>query len=243
MFLQQWIEWLPQMLVGLGTSLLVTIIAIAIGFPLGALLGIGTEAKAKWLRIVCISIVEIGRGVPALVFLYLVYYGLANFGLTLTSFMGAVVGIALTSAAYSSELFRAGFEAVPKGEREASKALGMNYFYTMWDVVIPQGLRIALPSLIGLSIMMFQATALAYQIALPEVLSQAYSIGTRTFQYFSALSLAGVLYLIITIPLSYLSQHISGGSKLGGSRPRRKAKRKTSVVPTTTAVPVSQIPH
>ncbi|KAB1644835.1 amino acid ABC transporter permease [Gulosibacter chungangensis] len=243
MFLQQWIEWLPQMLVGLGTSLIVTIIAIAIGFPIGALLGIGTEAKAKWLRIVCIAIVEFGRGVPALVFLYLVYYGLANFGLTLTSFLGAVVGIALTSAAYSSELFRAGFEAVPRGEREASKALGMNYFYTMWDVVIPQGMRIALPSLIGLSIMMFQATALAYQIALPEVLSQAYSIGTRTFQYFSALSLAGVLYLVITIPLSYLSQHLSGGKKVGGGRTRRKSKRKSSVVPTTTAVPVSQIPH
>lgn len=242
MFLVQWMEWLPQMFEGLLTSLVVTVLAIAIGFPVGALLGIGTEAKAKWVRVVCIVIVEFGRGIPALVFLYLVYYGLANFGLTLTSFLAAIVGIALTSAAYSSELFRAGFEAVPRGEREAAKALGMSYFYTMWDVVIPQGLRIALPSLIGLSIMMFQATALAYQIALPEVLSQAYSIGTRTFQYFSALSLAGVLYLIITIPLSYLSQHISGDSRSGRQLPRRKAKRRSSVVPTTTAIPVNRIP-
>lgn len=238
MFFSDWLTWLPQMFQGLLTALGVTIIALIVGLPLGALLGIGASVKTRAVRWISVVVVEFGRGIPALVFLYLVYYGVAQFGLNLTSFVAACVGIALTTAAYSSELFRAGFEAVPRGEREAAKALGLNAFDTMRDVVIPQGLRIALPSLIGLAIQMFQATALAYQIALPEVLSQAYSIGTQTFQYLSALTLAAVLYLIVTLPLSYASQHFTADPAKRGRR--RKAKPHTSVVPSTTAVPVTR---
>ena len=237
MFLSDWISWLPQMLQGLLTALGVTVIALAVGLPLGALLGIGASVKTPALRWISVVVVEFGRGIPALVFLYLVYYGVVQFGLSLTSFAAACVGIALTTAAYSSELFRAGFEAVPRGEREAAKALGLNAFDAMRDVVIPQGMRIALPSLIGLAIQMFQATALAYQIALPEVLSQAYTIGTQTFQYLSALTLAAVLYLVVTLPLSYVSQHFTADPGKRGRR--RKAKPHTSVVPSTTALPVS----
>lgn len=233
---QDWLNWLPTMFQGLLTALGVTILALIIGLPIGALLGIGAASRNRFVRGLCV-VVELGRGIPALVFLYLVYYGLTQFGLTLESFVAAVLGIGLTTAAYSSELFRAGFEAVPRGEREASKALGMNYFDTMREVVVPQGLQIALPSLIGLAIQMFQATALAYQIALPEILSQAYSIGTQSFQYLSALTLAGLLYLIVTLPLSYLSQHFTGDPHKRGRKPRKK-KPHTSVVPSTTAIPV-----
>lgn len=236
MFLQDWIEWLPAMLEGLLTALGVTVLALVIGLPIGALLGIGSTVPQRVVRMVCVVLVEVGRGIPALVFLLVVYYGLSRFGMNLTSFTAAVVAIGLTTAAYSSELFRAGFDAVPQGEREASRSLGMSTFFTMWDVIIPQGLAIALPSLIGLSIQMFQTTALAYQIALPELLSRAYSTGTQTFQYLSALSLAGVLYLLVTIPLSLVSQRIAAGSS-GSGRARRR-RRGTPVVPATRAVPV-----
>ncbi|WOF23310.1 amino acid ABC transporter permease [Microbacterium betulae] len=237
MFVEDWLSWLPSMLEGLWTALGVTILALVVGLPLGALLGIGSSVRTRSVRAACVTIVEVGRGIPALVFLYLVYYGLTEFGLTLTSFAAAVVGIGLTTAAYSSELFRAGFESVPSGEREAARALGMNGFFTMWDVIVPQGLAVALPSLIGLAIQMFQATALAYQIALPELLSRAYSTGTQTFQYLSALALAGLLYLVVTIPLSFLSQRIAAGSSAGGRR-RRGRRSRRSIVPSTTALPV-----
>lgn len=235
MFLQDWIEWLPAMLQGLATAVAVTLLALAIGLPIGALLGIGSAAPNRVLQAACVVVIEVGRGIPALVFLLVVYYGLSQFGLNLTSFAAAVVAIGLTSAAYSSELFRAGFDAVPQGEREAARALGMKERHAMWDVVIPQGVVIALPSLIGLAIQMFQATALAYQIALPELLSRAYSTGTQTFHYFSALSLAGVLYLVVTIPLSAVSQRIAAGS----ARPRGPRRRRAeTVAPATRAFPV-----
>lgn len=235
MFLQDWISWLPAMLQGLLTALGVTVLALVIGLPIGALLGIGSAVSQRAVRTVCVVLVEAGRGIPALVFLLVVYYGLSRFGLNLTSFAAAAIAIGLTTAAYSSELFRAGFDAVPQGEREASRALGMRSFFTMWDVVVPQGMVIALPSLIGLAIQMFQATALAYQIALPELLSRAYSTGTQSFQYLSALSLAGVLYLIVTIPLSYLSQRIATRTSPLGRR-----RRGGSVAPATRAIPVSR---
>jgi polar amino acid transport system permease protein len=236
MFINDWINWIPTMLSGLVTSLAVIAVSLVVGLPIGMLLGVGATAKSKLVSRTFAAITEIGRGIPTLVLLYLMYYGVSRFGLNLTSFVAAVAGVTVTLAAYSSELFRAGFEAVPRGESEAARALGMSSFYLYWDIIIPQGSRIALPSLIGLSIQMFQATALAYQIALPELLSQAYIVGTQTFQYLSALSLAGVIYLIISVPLSYLSQHI-GTDRRGPKFRKRKQQRSTSPVPVTKSVP------
>lgn len=237
MFIIDWIEWAPTLIKGLGTSVLVTVLALILGFPLGALVGIGTTVQNGIIRGLCVVFVEVGRGIPALVLLYLVYYGLPQYGLSLTSFVAAVIGIALTAAAYSSELFRAGFDAVPKGETEAGRALGMRSHWILRDIVIPQGLRIASPSLIGLSVQMFQATALAYQIALPELLSQSYSIGTQTFKYLSALTCAGLLYLAVAVPIGQIAQRFSTTPGHRG-RLKRRAARSSGSVPHTTTNPV-----
>jgi len=93
---------------------------------------------------------------------------------------------------------------VPRaGETEACQTLGVSRLDTLRFVVVPQGLRIALPALMGFAILIFQATSLCFTIAVPELLSQAYSIGSSTFKYFSVLALAGLLYAIITIPASW----------------------------------------
>lgn len=238
MFFDNWPEWLPSLFNGLLTSIAVAACALAMGLPLGILLGIGMGVKRKIVRIAVTVVVEFGRGIPTLVFLYLVYYGLTNFDITLPSFPAAVLGLGLAAGAYSSDLFRAGFEAVPRGETEAAKALGMSGRYVFWDVVLPQGLRISLPSLIGLSIQIFQATALAYQIALLELLSQAYTIGAMTFQYLSVFALAALLFLLVAVPLSLLSQRLGADKSVRRPRNRRKKRAGGLPVPATTTVPV-----
>ncbi len=200
-----WVTWLPSLLDGLWLSLEVVVVSLIIGIPMGLGLALLTSAQRKWVRVVAIIVVEVGRGTPALVMLQIVYFGLPSAGLTVGSFVAAVVALALTTGAYTSEILRAGLQAVPHGEVEASAALAMSNRDTLRFIVIPQGVRIAIPALMGFAILMFQATALCFTIALPELLSRSYSIGSNTFRYLDVLLLAGILYLLITLPAGWLT--------------------------------------
>jgi polar amino acid transport system permease protein len=202
--LHNWGTYLPSMLGGLLVSLRLTALSLGLGLPLGLVLALGASSANKVTRAGVIALVEIGRGTPALVMLQIVYFGLPTSGLTLSAFISAGLSLALTTGAYTSEIIRGGLQAVPAGEVEASEALGMSRADSLRFVVIPQGLRIAIPALVGFSITIFQATSLAYSIALPELLGKAYSIGSQTFQYLSVLTLAGLIYAAVTVPASAL---------------------------------------
>lgn len=195
-----WLENLPTMIDGLIVSLQVTGMALAIGIPMGLLLALGVKAKGRLVRYLCIAFVEIGRGAPALIMLQFMYFGLPQAGVSLTSFAAAAVALAWTTSAYTSEIIRSGLEAVPHGQQEAAVAVGFTRIDALRYIIVPQGLRVAAPALLGFSILMLQATSLCFAIALPELLSQAYMIGTNTFQYLPILLLSGLLYASICIP-------------------------------------------
>ncbi|MBK0422044.1 amino acid ABC transporter permease [Leucobacter sp. CSA2] len=207
-FFEDLTTYLPTLLSGLWVSLRLTAVILVVGLAGGLLLAIGSLARNRILRMIVLIVVEIGRGTPALVVLQLIYFGLPTVGTALDSFAASVIALSLTTAAYTSEIMRGGLQAVPEAEVEAADALGMSRLDALRFVVIPQGIRIAIPPLVGFSIMIFQATSLAYSIAVPELMSQAYSIGSNTFRYLSILSLAGLLYLMITIPASWMSARI-----------------------------------
>ena len=203
-FIADWIDWLPDLANGLWVSVRITAVSLIVGLPIGLLLAVMASHQNLAVRTVSVVLVEIGRGAPALVVLQLFYFGLPSVGITLSAFVAAGAALALTTAAFTSEILRAGLQAVPQGEIEACKTLGVSSRDTLRFVVIPQGLRIALPALMGFSILIFQATSLTFTIAVPELLSQSYSIGSSTFNYLSVLILAGLLYAVITIPASWL---------------------------------------
>jgi polar amino acid transport system permease protein len=203
--LTSWGEWLPRLLEGLLTSVQITAVSLLIGVPLGLLFALLSSARSRPVRWAAIGLVEIGRGTPALVMLQFVYYGLPSAGLSFTAFVSAVAALSLTTAGYTSEILRGGLQAVPAGETEAAGALGMSRRDTLRFVLVPQGVRIALPSLMGFAILIFQATSLTFTISVVELLSQAYSIGAATFRYLDVLVLAGLLYLAVTIPAGWLT--------------------------------------
>ncbi|KXV16773.1 amino acid ABC transporter permease [Caballeronia megalochromosomata] len=201
--LAQWKEWLPSLLEGYRLSLEVTALSLAIGIPLGLILALMVSAKSRAVRTVALVFVEVGRGAPALILLQFFYFGLPNAGLTLTSFASAVVALACCTGAYTSEMIRAGFDAVPYGQKEAALVIGLNVVDAFRFVIIPQGMRVALPSLLGFSIMMLQATSLCFTIALPELVSRASNIGSSTFEYMPVLGLAGLLFAVICVPSTF----------------------------------------
>lgn len=201
----QWISWLPQLSEGLAVSLQLTGVSLLFGLPLALVAALLVASKNRIVRWIALIIVEFGRGVPTLVLLYLVYYGLPKTGLVLTSYTAAIIGLTFMTAAYTSEIIRASIQAVPRGLTEAAAALGINRRGAFRFIVFPEGVRIAIPALMGFAIQLFQTTSLAFLITLPELLSRAYSIGSNTFQYTSVLALAGLLYLVVTLPAGWLA--------------------------------------
>ncbi|MCU1544291.1 MAG: amino acid transporter permease [Microbacteriaceae bacterium] len=198
------IEWLPPLLSGLLLSLQITAISLAIGLPLGLLFAVLVQSQSRIVRWVTVGVVEIGRGAPALVVLQFVYYGLPSAGITLDDIPSAWIALSFTTASFTSEIMRGGLEAVARGQHEASSALGFARGDAFRFVVLPQAMRVALPGLLGFAIQIFQATSLTFTIAVPELLSRAYSIGASSFRYVEVLLLAGLLYAVIAVPASRL---------------------------------------
>ncbi|HEY3575265.1 MAG TPA: amino acid ABC transporter permease [Arthrobacter sp.] len=197
--LDQWIQWVPALSPGLGVSLSLTGLCLLFGMPFGLLLALAIESKAGPLRIAALALVEVGRGAPALVLLYLLYFGLPESGITLPAFTTAVISLSWTTGAYSSELFRSGLAAVPQGQREAALTSGLRGWTGFRYIVLPQAIRISTPPLASLAVTIFQTSSLAFVIAVPELMSKAYALGSITFEYLSIFCLTSVLYGSITL--------------------------------------------
>jgi polar amino acid transport system permease protein len=188
-------------------TLKLTAAALVIGLPLGVLLATGSSARAKAVRYPVITLVEFGRGAPALIMLYIIYFGLPQVHATLASFPSAALALGLTTGAYSSEVFRAGIRAVDPGQREASQALGLSAFDEFRLVVLPQAVRIVIPALIGVSVILFQGTSLAYAVTVPELLSRAYNAGSISYDFLPPLTLAGAMYAVVSLIALALLRH------------------------------------
>ncbi|MBN8952684.1 MULTISPECIES: amino acid ABC transporter permease [unclassified Rhizobium] len=211
-------SWTPDLLGGLSISLQVTALSLLLGIPFGLLLALGVLARNRTLRIASLLLVEIGRGAPALVLLQFIYFGLPSAGLTIESFAAAVIALAWNTGAYTSEIIRASLLSIPQGQREAAEALGLNRTDELRYVLLPQGLRVALPALLGFSILIFQGTSLCFTITLPELVSRAYEIGSNTFRYFPVLLCAGALYACISIPAACLVSYVEKRAGLYAQR-------------------------
>ncbi|MBX5469402.1 MAG: amino acid ABC transporter permease [Thermoleophilaceae bacterium] len=199
-----WPDWIGDLSGGLLESVKLTAAISAVGLPLGLLLAMGSSLGPRPLRWLSIAVVEVARGVPALVVLYLVYFGLPQAHLTLEAFVAATIALGFTMAGYTAEIFRAGINAVPDGQREAARAVGLRRGQELLYVVLPQAVRIVIPPILGYVVLFFQATSLAFAVAIPELISRAYTIGSSTFEYLNVLILAALLYAAIAIPASQL---------------------------------------
>ncbi len=198
-------EYLPRLLQGLLVSLQLTAVSVFFGYLIGLLLALAVSSIKPWLRWPTLIIVEIGRGIPALVVLYIVYYGLPSIGLLFENFWAAAIGLTFTVAAYSSEMIRGGIQSVAKGQSEAASALGLPRISSFGRVILPQGIRSSIPALMGLAIQSFQGTSLAYSISVNELMSEAYQVSSITFQYLAVYALIGAIYIVISVPATWLS--------------------------------------
>ena len=190
----------PLLLQGLGITVLLGAVSIVLGFVAGLLMALLRLYGPAPLRILARIYIDVFRSIPLLVLLVLVYYALPFVGVRLSSFAAATTALSLVSCAYTAEIFRAGIEAIPKGQFEAAGAIGLSFFDTMRDVVLPQALRIVTPPLTSNCINVLKDTALASVVAMPDLLKQATQAQALSANP-SPLIGAALLYLALLLPL------------------------------------------
>lgn len=199
-----WVEYFKEVAGGLGNAAQLASISLALGYPIAIGLALLLDHKIRVVRWAAIVLVELGRGIPLLVLLYIFYQGLPQVGLIPTSLTSAVLAFTWSTAGYATEIIRASIHGIAKGQLEAADSIGLNSRDRLNFIVIPQALRISIPPLLGLAIIMFQLTSLAYVITFSEVMQAAYFLGTKTFNYLLVFSAAAVVYAMVTIPVSLL---------------------------------------
>ena len=163
----------PLLLSGLKVTLLLGIVSIVLGLVLGLFIALVRLYAIRPVSIAAKIYIDIFRSVPLLVLLIVVYYALPLVGLRMSPFRSAALALTLVSGAYTAEIFRAGIEAIPRGQFEASQALGLRYRHMMSDVILPQAIRIVVPPLTNNCINVIKDTALASVVAMPDLLKQA----------------------------------------------------------------------
>ena len=196
---------LPLLLAGAVTTIKITaggfLIAVALGLLAGALLG----ASLRAIRVAARLYTDVFRAVPVLTQLFILYFGLVEVGIRLEPLQAAILGFGINGGAYLAEVFRAGILSVHHGQTEAAQMLGMTRLAVLRIVVLPQAMRIVLPSLANYAIGLLKDSTLASAVAAPELMFLARKLVDRTFLgpqiYFSV----AVIYLAMSLPLARLA--------------------------------------
>jgi polar amino acid transport system permease protein len=196
------------LLSGFYTTVALTIMSILIGLVLGFFLAVMRIYGGRVFKAISISYIELIRGTPMMVQLFIIYYGLPSTGLIRFDPMtAAVIGMGLNSAAYQAEYFRTAFLAIPTGQTEAALSLGMSRIELIFFILLPQIFRIVIPSWTNELIALTQYSSLAMVLTIMELTSVAKYIGSKTFLYIQAFTIAGAIYLFFSFVLTRLMQY------------------------------------
>jgi len=206
----------PELLNGTLVTLQLTGVAISIGFVLGMGLALGTLYGNRPIRLFSRGYIEFFRGTPLLIQLFIVYYGLPRYGIRVSSITAALLGLGLNSAAYQAEYFRGAIQAVNEGQILAARALGMTRWKTITSIVLPQALRIVIPSWSNELIYTLKYSSVAYIIGAPELMAQAKFIAADTFHYFEMFAVVAVIYLVIVSVLTQILKTIETKTRIPG---------------------------
>lgn len=190
-------EHLPKLLRAAPTTIGLWLLAISLGTIVGIALALGRVYGNFWLSAVVGVYVNVIRGTPMLVQMFLLYFGLPAIGVVMAPFTAAVLAIGLNSAAYQAEYLRAAIAALPANQFEAAKAIGLSRSLAISNVILPQAFRLALPSWSNEAVVELQYTSVAFTIGVVELTGRAEKIGYQTYRFLDSFLLCGCIYLVM----------------------------------------------
>jgi polar amino acid transport system permease protein len=207
-FLRDAREFLPILLQGCITTVQVTAVALALSTVVGFLLALMRLSPYRALRAPATTFITIIRGIPIIVQLFYIYFVFPEIGITVNAFQAGAIGLGIAYSAYQAENFRAGIEAIDHGQIEAAQSLGMRYWLVLRRVIMPQAIRITLPPYGNTMIMMLKDSSIASTITVAELTRQGQLIASSTFKNMTVFSLVALLYLAMSLPLTYLAYRL-----------------------------------
>lgn len=207
-FVRDATEFVPILLQGVGLTILVTLGSLVLSTLLGLLWAMMRVSGIRALSGVSAVLINLIRGIPIIVLLFYLYFVMPDFGVTLTALQAAILGLGIAYSAYQAENFRAGIEAIDKGQVEAAQTIGMGWWLTMRRVILPQAVRIVLPPYGNIMIMLLKDSSQASTITVAELALQGKLIASSTFKNTSVFTLVALMYLTMSIPLILLVRHL-----------------------------------
>jgi His/Glu/Gln/Arg/opine family amino acid ABC transporter permease subunit len=216
----QWnifIEAMPTLLKGAWITVQLAAISVVIGLVLGVFGGLGRVSTNPVIRYATLVYVTAMRGIPLLVTLMFLYYGLPAAGIQLSAFTVALLALSVTNGAYVTEIVRAGIQSIDVGQMRAARSLGMSYGLAMRRIILPQVVRRVLPPITNEAITLLKNTALVSTIALTDLLRAGLEVMTWKANTFSPFAGVALIYLLMTMPMIWLVSRLERRFAFPGS--------------------------
>ncbi|MCI1776302.1 MAG: amino acid ABC transporter substrate-binding protein/permease [Paenibacillus lautus] len=203
------VESLPSLLKGLGNTLLLTIVSLFFAFFLGLIFGFMKVGRNRWLRGIATVFVDIFRGIPLLVLAFFIYFGIPQaFGFTMSPIVAAVLTLSLNAGAYVTEIIRGGIQSIDPGQLEAARSLGLPYRKAMMKIIIPQAIKVMIPTFINQLVITLKDTSILSVIGLVELTQSGKIIIARTFASFDIWLVVAIMYLVVITILTKISDRL-----------------------------------
>ncbi|MBQ9092134.1 MAG: amino acid ABC transporter permease [Anaerotignum sp.] len=202
-------QCMPQLTMGLKLTLQMTILSLVLAVIVGMITCLFSISKVKplnWISGIYLSLI---RGTPLMVQAFFIYFGITGaLGIRITSFSAAILVLCLNAGAYLSEIFRSGIAAVNKGQMEAARSLGLPYGVAMRKIILPQAIRIVIPSVLNQFIITLKDTSILSVIGCGELMRQGQLIVARNYESFKTYAIVAVMYYVVVVVLTKIFQMI-----------------------------------
>ncbi|WP_186116333.1 amino acid ABC transporter permease [Burkholderia gladioli] len=218
MSLQNLLDFLPILLKGAIVTVEITVCSFVLSTLIGLAFALMRVSPNRLLSGGAAAVINVIRGLPIIVQLFYIYFVLPDLGVQLSAFQAGCIGLGIAYSAYQAENFRAGIEAIDRGQIEAAQSIGMRGAMIMRRVVLPQAFRIALPPYGNTLVMMLKDSSLASTITVAEMTRAGQLIASSTFQNMTVYTLVALLYLALSLPLVWSLRRLERRLCLKGAR-------------------------
>jgi len=222
-FISFFAESLPALMQGLSVTLFLTVISLFPGFILGVVLALGRVYSPRFTSYICIGYIEVIRGTPLLVQLFILYFGLPTVGVRMTPIMAAVIGLSLNSGAYQAEYLRGSIQSIKSGQMIAARTLGMTKTQAIAHVILPQAFRTSIPAWSNELIYLLKYTSIAYIIQVVELTAEGKFIAADTFRYLEIFTMIAIIYLIFTFLFTEIIDQIEKRVRIPGLGTKKRS--------------------
>jgi len=207
---------LPVFLSGVVITLKLTAVGLVMGFVIGLMAAIARVYGGRYLKAISILYIEVFRGTPLLVQLFLIYFGLPDLGITLDRMTAAYIALSLNSGAYQAEYLRGAIQSIGSGQMMAARAIGLKRSQAVWHIILPQALRLVIPAWSNEPVSLLKSSAVVFLIAVPDLMTQAKTIAARTYDPIGTYLAVGVVYLVLVFILAVIIQAVEKKVRIPG---------------------------